>query len=171
MPEVRIAAPTRTRPTLTLLVLVSLGLGGCSECGAPRGAPPPTDRPAAPAPSPAPSAEAPAAAAATPPAQGEPAPPSQEGAGAAPGIAIVPGAERDVEGLACLGRRDYACVLRLFGEGRAETPRQLDMVIHAERGSGARDQGCGTMRVLLERFPDSPEARRYRTLHRASCPH
>ncbi|GAB4216557.1 MAG: hypothetical protein OHK0013_43210 [Sandaracinaceae bacterium] len=152
-------------PTVSALAL--LYITGCFECGAPRGAPPPNDPSSAtalaspPAPTPAPTTAT--AAPAEPPAA-----PAGEGA---PRVAITPGAERDVEGFACLGRRDYACVIRLFSDGRAETARQLAMLIQAERASGAPDQGCGTMTVLLARYPDSPEARRFRMFHQAHCPH
>jgi hypothetical protein len=167
----------RARLVACSALIVAAALAGCGGSGGSHGAPPPaesepvaqavtvaeTETAAEPVPEPVPETET----VAETETEAQPRP-----------IAVAPGAERDVEGLACLGRRDAACVLRLFGEGRAETPRQLAMVIQAQRMAAEHASGgpnsadaCSTMASLLQRFPDSPEAMRYRTFHQANCPH
>jgi Tfp pilus assembly protein PilF len=77
-----------------------------------------------------------------------------------------------LDGYACLGRSDYACVERLFGEGRATDARELGILVRAQRAAGDDTAACASMQALVDRFPQSPEAARTRVLRAQRCtPH
>ncbi|GAB4110188.1 MAG: hypothetical protein OHK0013_46020 [Sandaracinaceae bacterium] len=73
------------------------------------------------------------------------------------------------EARVCLANGDNACVIRLLGNGRARTARQLAMLAQAQRSLTGVPSSCGTVTQLLDRFPASPEANRWRPVHVAQC--
>ncbi len=79
--------------------------------------------------------------------------------------------EQSFEAYACMGRRDYACVERLLGDGHAQNAREVGVLIRAQRSSGNTEGACASMASLFERFPDSPETARHRAIHLQTCPH
>lgn len=64
---------------------------------------------------------------------------------------------------ACSMQGDNACVIRVL-EGHAQTEAELAMLIEAYRARGQTAQAVGHMRAYVERFPDTPRARAYRTI-------
>lgn len=70
----------------------------------------------------------------------------------------------------CLVNGDYACVIRLLGGGRARGARALSLLAQAQRQSTGPSSSCATVSELLERFPESVEADRWRQFHRSTCP-
>jgi pSer/pThr/pTyr-binding forkhead associated (FHA) protein len=88
-------------------------------------------------------------------------PPATSGGGEAPSV--------DEEARICLANGDNACVIRLLGNGRARTARQLALLAQAQRSLTGVPSSCGTISQLIERFPASPEANRYRPVHVTQC--
>jgi hypothetical protein len=84
---------------------------------------------------------------------------------------VRPEQERSFEAYACLGRRDYACIERLLGDGRAQTPGEMSILIRAQRAQHEDSVACASMQSLFERFPESTETARYRAIHFQICPH
>ncbi|MFN9812936.1 MAG: hypothetical protein ACK6CU_25280, partial [Deltaproteobacteria bacterium] len=81
------------------------------------------------------------------------------------------GASPESDARSCLVAGDFACVIRILGEGRARTASQLWMLTEAQRRQTGVRSSCGTFETLLERFPRSREAARVRLLaHAAGCP-
>ena len=76
--------------------------------------------------------------------------------------------DRELRARICLGDGDFSCVISLL-EGRTRSARQLGMLIHARRVRDGVRQACAEMTDLLDRFPASSEAQRYRTLHLSQC--
>jgi hypothetical protein len=83
---------------------------------------------------------------------------------------VRPEQERSFEAYACLGRRDYACIERLLGDGRAQTPGEMSILIRAQRAQHEDSLACASMQSLFDRFPESTETARYRAIHYQSCP-
>ncbi|MBN8609204.1 MAG: FHA domain-containing protein [Deltaproteobacteria bacterium] len=75
----------------------------------------------------------------------------------------------DDEARICLGNGDNACVIRLLGNGRARTARQLALLAQAQRALTGVPSSCPTISRLIDQFPSSPEAARYRPVHVAQC--
>ncbi len=75
----------------------------------------------------------------------------------------------DDEARLCLTNGDNVCVIRLLANGRAQTANQLAMLAAAQRMLTGTPSTCPTLTELLERFPASQEAQRYRPLHVAQC--
>jgi hypothetical protein len=160
---------------------------GCGE-EAPHGAPPPRDPPPAATPSPAPTGTDstgtdstgtdPSAATGTDTTGTDPE--AAEGAEATEppvdpehperSFRVRPEQERSFEAYACLGRRDYACIERLLGDGRAQTPGEMSILIRAQRAQHEDSLACASMQSLFERFPESTETARYRVIHYQTCP-
>lgn len=70
----------------------------------------------------------------------------------------------------CLGSGEYQCVIEIFGGGRARSAAQLALLAEAQRRSpGGVRNACGTISTLLDRFPSSGEANRYRQIHLTQC--
>lgn len=90
-----------------------------------------------------------------------PPPPATSGGGEAVSV--------DEEARICLANGDNACVIRLLGNGRARTARQLALLAQAQRSLTGVPSSCGTISTLIERFPGSPEANRYRPVHVTQC--
>jgi cell division protein FtsN len=84
---------------------------------------------------------------------------------------LTRGASPESDAQSCLVAGDFACVIRILGEGRARTASQLWMLTEAQRRRTGVRSSCGTLETLLEHFPRSREAARARLLaHAAGCP-
>jgi hypothetical protein len=83
---------------------------------------------------------------------------------------VRPEQERSFEAYACLGRRDYACIERLLGDGRAQTAGEMSILIRAQRAQNEDSLACASMQSLFDRFPESTETARYRAIHYQTCP-
>ncbi len=75
----------------------------------------------------------------------------------------------DEEARICLGNGDNACVIRLLGNGRARTAQQLVLLVQAQRTLTGVPSSCPTISRLIELYPSSREAARYRPVHAAQC--
>ncbi|MFO0708596.1 MAG: FHA domain-containing protein [Sandaracinus sp.] len=84
-------------------------------------------------------------------------------------VAAGSGQSPEDEARICLGNGDNACVIRLLGNGRARTARQLALLAQAQRALTGVPSSCPTISRLIELFPSSPEAARYRAVHVAQC--
>lgn len=70
----------------------------------------------------------------------------------------------------CLINSDNACVIRELGGGRARTARQLAMLASAQQAlSGSPAPACPTIERLLQLYPASREADRFRQIHVLHC--
>ena len=69
----------------------------------------------------------------------------------------------------CMANGDNLCVLRILGGGRARTARALGFLGQAQREVSGDASACPTIRELLERFPRSAQAGRWRRFHTLSC--
>lgn len=79
------------------------------------------------------------------------------------------GGSVDEEVSVCLGSSDFACVIRLLGNGRARTARQLNSLMEAQRRLNGVRSACGTIAEIIQRFPASREATRARQVGAAQC--
>ena len=189
--------PAMLRSALFLACVTFLSVG-CGD-DAPRGAPPPRDPPTA-APPPTESAATPAepptthaqAGTGDDPTGSDPTgsdPTGSDPTGSAPtgidpaepappvdpehperSFRVRPEQERSFEAYACLGRRDYACIERLLGDGGAQTPGEMSILIRAQRAQHEDSSACASMQSLFDRFPESTETARYRAIHYQTCP-
>jgi hypothetical protein len=80
-----------------------------------------------------------------------------------PTAPLAAGGSVAAQARACSMQGDNACVIRVL-EGRAQTEAELAMLIEAYRARGQTAQAVGHMRAYVERFPDTPRARAYRTI-------
>lgn len=94
---------------------------------------------------------------------------SQERPAATQAVTVEAPANPEDEARICLGNGDNACVIRVLGNGRARSARALAMLAQAQRALTGVPSSCNTISQLLERFPGSPEANRYRPVHVAQC--
>ncbi|MDW8247320.1 MAG: hypothetical protein RMJ84_12175, partial [Sandaracinaceae bacterium] len=83
----------------------------------------------------------------------------------------ISGSSVSEEANVCMANQDYSCVLRLLGNGRARTPKDLAMVIEAQYRLVRKftREVCAMIATLLERFPSSHEAGKYRQIHATQC--
>ncbi len=62
--------------------------------------------------------------------------------------------------LACLSRGDNACVISAL-EGKARSPREMELLIETYRATGQADAATRTMRAYVERHPNERRAATY----------
>jgi serine/threonine protein kinase len=180
-PEVRsvplassVAAPPPTHPVPPLAVPAAPSVPPPPAASPEPAVPEPlAPEPLAPAPresAPPRAALAPSHAASTDPAP-ELAPSAPPPPSAPPAPRVVPGPARESgaeltpeqyqAAQACLARGDRACAIGILRESRR--PRDLSRVIDLYELEGRSREAHGAMQSFVRRFPDAPEAARYRT--------